>query len=176
MDTMTSTPSQGLPRRGGQSAALAGCLLALCVSLAGCHQHQMIPAAAITNEIEPPRVSDGPSIVVDKSKPRFVSVTGFVHKPDQFQIKPGEEWRLIDAMAAAGGVKREGFVDTVYVMRQLNTMQAPVVIKCSYKAARSGRADNLLLADSDLVHVDENRVIAAIELVKGLFSIPFPFF
>jgi len=123
------------------------------------------------------RLMEGASIVVEQHKPRHVSVGGWVQKPGRFQIKPGEEWRLTNAIAEAGGVKREGFVDTVHVMRQLNTMRAPVVIRCSYKAARLGGPDNLLLTDDDVVTVEVNRVLAFLDELKGWFSIPlFPFF
>jgi protein involved in polysaccharide export with SLBB domain len=118
------------------------------------------------------RLVDGASIVVEEQKPRYVSVGGWVQKAGRFQIKPGEEWRLMNAITEAGDVKRQGLVDTVYVQRQLNTMQAPVVIKCSYKAARLGGPDNLLLADGDVVTVQENRVLVILDEIKGWIVIP----
>jgi protein involved in polysaccharide export with SLBB domain len=155
------------------------------MSLAGCHQLQVIPAGripdwALVEPVPSPddridlftplpgddpryRLMDGASIVVEQQKPRYVSVGGWVQKPGRFQIKPGEEWRLMNAILEAQGVKREGFVDTVHVTRQLNTMQAPVLIKCSYKAARRGGPDNLLLTDGDVVTVEPNRLLVVLD-------------
>lgn len=105
--------------------------------------------------LSPPyQIVDGSVIMVREQEPRTVQVIGLVRKPDQFEIKPDKELRLLDAIALAGGRTME-FADKVHIIRQLDTMQEPVVIAASVRAAKRGAKDNLLLATGDVVSVEE---------------------
>ena len=63
------------------------------------------------------RIEDGSVIMVREQDPRTIQVIGLVRKPDQFEIKPDKELRLLDAIALANGRTLE-FADKVHMIRQ----------------------------------------------------------
>jgi polysaccharide export outer membrane protein len=92
--------------------------------------------------------------MVREQDPRMIQVIGLVRKPEQFEIKPDKELRLLDAIALANGRTME-IADKVHIIRQLDGMKEPAVIAASVRAAKGGGPDNLLLAAGDIVSVEE---------------------
>jgi polysaccharide biosynthesis/export protein len=109
----------------------------------------LVAAQGMTPEY---RIVDGSVIMVREQDPRMIQVIGLVRKPDQFEIKPDKELRLLDAIALANGRTME-IADKVHIIRQLEGMKEPAVIAASIRAAKSGGPDNLLLAAGDVVSV-----------------------
>lgn len=113
------------------------------------------------------RIGDGSVIMVREQDPRTIQVIGLVRKPDQFEIEPDREIRLLDALALAQGRTME-IADKVHVIRQLDSMQQPIVISASVRAAKRGGPDNLLLTAGDVVSVEETPLTFVIGTITGL--------
>ncbi len=108
---------------------------------------------------------DGAVVMVRPQKPRYVHVMGLVNRPDQFEIPPSKNIRVLDAIALAGG-RSVTIADRVFVIRQTPGGQAQVPIEVSVTRAKSDPSENLLLTDGDVVSVEET----AATLVLGMFQ------
>ena len=108
---------------------------------------------------------DGAVVMVRPQKPRYVHVLGLVNRPDQFEIPPSKNIRVLDAIALAGG-RSVTIADRVFVIRRTPEGQAQVPIEVSVTRAKSDPSENLLLTDGDVVSVEET----AATLVLGMFQ------
>ena len=108
---------------------------------------------------------DGAVVMVRPQTPRFVHVLGLVNRPDQFEIPPSKNLRVLDAIALAGG-RSVTIADRVFVIRQSPFGQEPKLIEVSMMKAKSNPAENLMLADGDVVSVEET----VATLVLGMFQ------
>ena len=79
---------------------------------------------------------------------------GLVVKPQQLELPPNQDVRLLDAIAMAGGTKLS-LADKVLVIRQSPVGMEPAVIKVSINQAKTDGVSNLLLAHGDVVSVEE---------------------
>ena len=82
--------------------------------------------SASEGEVPAYRIQDGSVIMVREQDPKTIQVIGLVRKPDQFEIPPGQEVRLLDAIALAGGRTLE-LADKVHIVRNLDDAENPVV-------------------------------------------------
>ena len=108
---------------------------------------------------------DGAVVMVRPQTPRYVHVLGLVNRPDQFEIPPSKNLRVLDAIALAGG-RSVTIANRVFVIRQSPYGQSPKLIEVSMMKAKSDPAENLLLADGDVVSVEETFTT----LVLGMFQ------
>ena len=99
------------------------------------------------------RLGDGDVVMVFPQDPRVIHVMGLVNKPGQFEIPPGEDVRLLDALALAGGRTLQ-IADKVQVVRKVAGQSDPLVINVSVSNAKAHGAANLLLASGDVVSVE----------------------
>jgi polysaccharide biosynthesis/export protein len=53
------------------------------------------------------RIDDGSIIMVREQEPTTIQVIGLVRRPNQFEIPPERQVRLLDAIALAGGLTLE---------------------------------------------------------------------
>lgn len=102
----------------------------------------------------PTLLADGAVITVRKRQQRYVHVMGLVVKPQQLELPPNQDVRLLDAIAMAGGTKLS-LADKVLVIRQSPVGMEPAVIKVSINQAKTDGVSNLLLAHGDVVSVEE---------------------
>jgi protein involved in polysaccharide export with SLBB domain len=100
------------------------------------------------------RLNDGDVVMVHEKEPRYVYVMGLVNEPQQVEILPGEDLRLLSALATAKGRKFE-FADKVHVMRQMPGQAEPAVIEVSVREAKRNGNANLILGAGDVVSVEE---------------------
>ncbi len=118
------------------------------------------------------RIDDGSVIMVRELEPTTIQVIGLVRKPDQLEIPPDKEVRLLDAIAMAGGLTQE-LADKVHVIRNLKNSGQPVVIQASMRDAKRGGAANLLLAPGDVVSVEETPLTFTISTIQNFIRFGF---
>ena len=117
-------------------------------------------------------IDDGAVVVVRKRKPRMIHVIGLVNQPDEFELPPDQEVRVLDALAKAGGRTLQ-VADKVHVIRTVPGRPAPVVIDISVaEAKRDGRA-NIRLAAGDVVSVEETPVSFFVATVRDFIRFGF---
>ena len=111
--------------------------------------NQAVESAYRARYIKDPRVT----ISLTKATGGFVTVEGEVKDPDVYAIKPG--YTLLSAMALAGSPLPTGKVDHVLIFRQIEGQRMGG--RFDLKAIRSGRADDPLLRQGDVIVVGYSR-------------------
>ena len=99
-------------------------------------------------------VGDGDVVVVREKPARYIHVLGLVNKPNQFEIPAHQNVTLLNAISMAGGITNS-VADRVIIVRQIDKDQPPITISASIRKAKSDPQKNLLLADGDVVSVEE---------------------
>lgn len=97
---------------------------------------------------------DGSVVIVRKRPSRFVHVMGLVNRPNQFELPSNQNIRVLDAIAMAGG-RTYTLADRVFVVRPIPYSTKPALIEVSVKDAKESNSANILLADGDVVSVEE---------------------
>lgn len=97
---------------------------------------------------------DGSIVMVRKQPPRYVHVIGLVKRPNRFELPPGQNVRFLDAIAMAQGLKLS-LADRAFIIRQVPDAGEPIVIDVSLREAKENPDLNLMLADGDVVSVEE---------------------
>ena len=111
-------------------------------------------AATQGGQIGDYRLNDGDVVMVHEKEPRYVYVMGLVNEPQQVEILPGEDIRVLDALTMAKGRKFE-LADKIHVIRQVPGKPAPVVIEVSFREAKRNGQANLVLGSGDIISVEE---------------------
>jgi polysaccharide export outer membrane protein len=119
-------------------------------------------------------LADRDVVMVLPQEKRVIHVSGLVKKPDQFEMASGQDVRLLDAIAMAGGTTSP-LADKVFVIRQLPSMPQPAVIKASIAGAKRNGNENLLLAAGDLVSVESTAPTMALDTVSKFFRMAIGF-
>lgn len=99
-------------------------------------------------------LEDGSTVMVMKQPDRIVHVMGLVKAANQYQMPVDQDFRVLDAIAKAGGRTLE-IADSVTVIRQVPGTDKPVVISISVREAKSNSDANIRLAEGDVVTVEE---------------------
>ena len=118
------------------------------------------------------QIDDGSVIMVREQEPKTIQVIGLVRKPDQLEIPPDREVRLLDAIAMAGGLTME-LADKVHVIRNLEGADEPVVIAASMREAKRGGPANLRLAPGDVVSVEETPLTFTVSTIQNFIRFGF---
>ncbi len=108
---------------------------------------------------------DGAVVLARKRPKRIIHVLGLVEHPNQFELPPNKNFRVLDALSMAGG-RRMSMADRVLVVRQVPGKPEPAVIEVSVRKAKQNKEANILLADGDVVSLEETPVT----LVLGAFQ------
>ena len=127
-------------------------------------------AATTSPQSQDYRLDDGAIVMVRKLPPRYVHVIGLVQKPNRFKLPPGEDVRILDAIAMAQGLKIS-LADRAYVIRQIPNATEPVVVEVSIRKAKTTPADNILLTDGDVVSVEETPLTFVFGTLKNVVRI-----
>jgi polysaccharide export outer membrane protein len=112
------------------------------------------------------RLNDGDVVMVYQQEPRVVHVIGLVHKPGEFEIDPGEDVYLLDALALAGGRTMQ-IADKFQIVRRVEGQSSPLVVEGSVRSAKADGSANIRLAPGDLVSVEETPTTMALDLLKS---------
>lgn len=118
------------------------------------------------------RLGDGAVVTVMARPPQTVQVIGLVNRPDQFDIPPGQDVRLLDALALAGGRTLQ-VADKVRVIRNLPDRSEPAVITASVRGAKSNGGENIRLAPGDVVSVEETPLTFTLEMLRSFMRFGF---
>ncbi|MEM6260266.1 MAG: SLBB domain-containing protein [Planctomycetota bacterium] len=124
------------------------------------------------NQLSPEqrRLGDRDVVLVHPQEEEVIHVSGLVQRPAQFELLPGKEIRLLDALAMAGG-RTSPLADRVLVIRRLENAEQPVAIEVSVSRAKASGADNLLLAPGDLVSVESSVLTTVADVAKSFFRV-----
>merc|ERR1712196_539153 len=87
-------------------------------------------------------VEDGSVVMVKEQESHSISVLGLVKRPGNYDLPLDETYRLLDAVAMAGGTT-VSIADKVRVIRRLDQDSVPFVIEVSIKAAKHTSDENL---------------------------------
>ncbi|QEG36651.1 polysaccharide biosynthesis/export family protein [Bythopirellula goksoeyrii] len=104
-------------------------------------------------------LEDRDVVMVKARKKRSIHVGGLVEKPGQFELPATEDLRMLDAIALAGG-SSSLMADKVYVIRQVAGEPKPVVILASMQKAKQDGAENLLMAEGDMISIEQTPITA----------------
>ncbi len=117
------------------------------------------------------QIGDGSVVMVREQAPQNIQVIGLVRKPGQFEIPIGQEIRLLDAIALAGGRNLQ-IADQVHIIRNLEGVE-PIVIEASMREVKQGGAANLLLAAGDVVSVEETPLTFTVGTIQSFVRFGF---
>ena len=136
-------------------------------------------AMTISLETTPPddfgqmMVPAGAVITVEQNEPRPVKVTGVIRN-QAVEVPSGENVRLLDALALAGGPTYSNWIsDTVTVIRTDPETNQIIRIGASIRGARKNARENILLAPHDIVNVEENILTFTLSTVSGFLGAGF---
>jgi len=99
------------------------------------------------------QLNDRDVVLVLPQEKQLIHVTGLVKRADQFTLSRDQDVRLLDAIAMAGGISSP-IADKVVVIRHMENMPEPVIIRTSIRKAKRDGNENLRLAPGDLVSVE----------------------
>lgn len=114
------------------------------------------------------RLEESDVVMVRPKEMRVIHVMGLVRKPDQIEVDPGSDVRVLDAIAIAGGTSSP-LADKVYVIRRLPNMSQPAVIKLTISGAKKNGKENLLLTAGDMVSVESTPATLMVDTVSKFF-------
>ncbi len=113
---------------------------------------------------------DGDIVSVGKRDVKYVHVIGLVNRPNRFEIPPGETIRLLDSVALAGGLTTT-VANKVLVTRQGPDSRQPVVIELSLRKAKRDPQENLVLAEGDVVSIEETAITFALGTLRQVIRV-----
>ncbi len=112
-------------------------------------------------------VADGSVVMVEKRAPTPIQVMGLVKQPGRHDYPVGQDLRVLDAIALAGGL-RSSVADKVFVIRPIKNQINPAVIQVSVRKAKQSGRSNLRLAPGDLVSVEQTPATVFLDAVQIL--------
>lgn len=110
-------------------------------------------------------LEDGAVVTVEKRDLPPVQVQGLVTKPGEVDFPSNRQFRLTNAISAAGGESND-LADSVLVQRQLPDGHGVALIRVSLTDAMHSDQENIRLAPGDAVRVERTPSTFAWELVK----------
>lgn len=107
-------------------------------------------------------VGDRGVVVVEKTEPKAVFVTGLVRNPGKVEFPKGEDLRLIDAISLSGYTSSQ-VADKVFIIRQPTPDSKSIVIQASLSKATHDARQNVRLAPGDIVKVEHTPATVLME-------------
>ncbi len=124
-------------------------------------------------------LKDGAIVMVEKRDPEPVHVLGLVRKPNRYEFPIGQNLRVLDAVAIAGGISSP-VANRVYVIRKQPDSTQTAIVRLTISDAKRDEAANLLLAPGDVVSVEQTPATIVMSVLQSVgfgigTSVPFPF-
>jgi polysaccharide export outer membrane protein len=117
------------------------------------------------------RLEDGAVVMVETRDPAALHVLGLVSKPDVYEYPVGDNIRVLEALALAGG-RSNPVANRVLVLRVNPLTGEQVVIQVNYNKAKDDLAENMLLQPGDTVIVDQTASTMFLDTIRLIgFSI-----
>lgn len=114
------------------------------------------------------RLQDRDVVTIKPRPKRTIHVGGLVKAPGQFELSHTEDTRLLDAIALAGG-STSMVADKILIIRPVKGRPQPLVIQASMRQAKHNGAENLLLAEGDMVSLEQTPVTAVVDTLTKMF-------
>lgn len=118
------------------------------------------------------RLPDGALVTVRRRPPRTVSVIGLVKDPSEVEMPEDRDFRLLDAIAKAGGRTLQ-LANKVQVTRQVPGRVDPLVIQTTVAAAKRNAESNLTLAPGDVISVEETPLTFTVDTLRSFIRLGF---
>jgi len=110
-------------------------------------------------------LADGDVVMVGRRELKSIHVLGLVRKPGQYEISPGKDAHVLDAVALAGGVNSP-LANKIYIIRRLPGQEETAVIRVNYSQAKFNGKENLTLAAGDVVSVEQTLLTAGLDVFQ----------
>jgi polysaccharide export outer membrane protein len=110
-------------------------------------------------------VEDGAVVMVEKRDPEPVHVLGLVQKPNRYEFPIGEDLRLTDAVALAGGVSSP-VANKIFVIRKKPDSAQTAIVEVKLSDAKRDAKYNLLLSPGDAVSVEQTPMTVLIDTMR----------
>lgn len=170
----STAPNQDRVARGAQLTSYSperpGPAPAQVVSKPVSYKINLVTAAKQGDGGQP--LDDGDVVMVERRDPQPVHVIGLVMKPGQIELPVNQDMHLLDIIAMSGGLSLN-VADKIHVLRKVPGDEQPVVIKVSYRDAKSGGPGNLRLAPGDVVSVEETPITVVMDTIRTFFRVGF---
>jgi polysaccharide export outer membrane protein len=116
------------------------------------------------------RLQDRDVVSVKPRPKRTIHVGGLVKLPGQFELPATEDMRLLDAIALAGG-SSSIVADKIFIIRPIKGRPQPLVIQASMQKAKHNGNENLLLAEGDMISIEQTPATAVFDTAAKLFHL-----
>jgi polysaccharide export outer membrane protein len=110
-------------------------------------------------------IDDGAVVMVEKRDPEPVHVLGLVVKPNRYEFPIGQDLRVLDAIALAGGVSSP-VASKVFVIRKLPNSSETFITELKISDAKRRERNNLLLAPGDVVSVEQTPMTVFVDTLR----------
>jgi polysaccharide export outer membrane protein len=110
-------------------------------------------------------VLDGGVVYVEKRDPEPLHVLGLVAKPNRYEMPVGQDLRVLDAIALAGGISNP-VANRVYVIRKYPESNQTAIVNVSISDAKRHEINNIRLAPGDVVSVEQTPSTVIIEALR----------
>ena len=110
-------------------------------------------------------VGDRGVVVVEKTEPKAVTVTGLVRKPGRVEFPKGEDLTLMDAISLSGYTSSQ-VANKVYIIRQPTPESKSIVIEANLSKASHDPQHNIRLAPRDIVKVEHTAATILLEAAQ----------
>jgi protein involved in polysaccharide export with SLBB domain len=123
----------------------------------------------ISGGVKNQTLDDGDTITVLPGKNRTFRMEGLTSIPGDVELKAAKDTHILDAIELGGG-KVSQLADLAFIIRQLPSMDEPIIIQLSLARAKQDEDENLRVAPGDIVLV--RRTMRS--LVGGMFHVSAP--
>ncbi|MCA9212354.1 MAG: polysaccharide biosynthesis/export family protein [Planctomycetales bacterium] len=117
-------------------------------------------------------VEDGTIVMVMPKAPQAITVIGNVRRAGSYEIPPGQQVRVLDAIAMAGD-RTISVADKVRVIRRVEEQNDPIVIDVSIRKAKVDGDENLLITPGDIVSVEDTATTMITQTVRSFLRFGF---
>lgn len=111
------------------------------------------------------QLGDGGIVHVEKRDPEPVHVIGLVQKPNRYELPLGEDLRVLDAIALAGGVSSP-VANKVFVIRRQPDSDQTAIVNLTISQAKRDELANLRLSPGDIVSVEQTPQTVLLDAIK----------
>ncbi|MCH7751180.1 MAG: SLBB domain-containing protein [Planctomycetes bacterium] len=116
------------------------------------------------------RLGDRDIVKISSRTKDFIFVTGLVTQPGQFEMPLDQDIHLLDAIAMAGGTNSP-VADTVLIIRREDKQAQPIIIKASLSKAKKNGLENIRLAASDTISIEQSPATVIVDTFNRLFRV-----
>ncbi|MDX1966050.1 MAG: SLBB domain-containing protein [Planctomycetaceae bacterium] len=126
------------------------------------------------------RIGDGGVVSVEKRDPEPIHVIGLVLKPNRYDLPVGQDVRVLDAIALAGG-SSSPVANKVFVIRRKPKSAETVIVNVTISDAKRDEKANLRLSPGDVVSVEQTPATVVLDALRYINigiggSVPLPIF